>query len=120
MLTKKSKDLFFEVSECSVLAEITSSLDAPFTVESIQESPHDDNADKVRAFVTLLPENLNWIHQTLSRSLGVEVLHLDYPSWLQSQNISVSEDVQLEELDSRWLSIFSLMGNYSNSEDGAN
>lgn len=256
MLTKKSKGLFFEVSEFSVLAAITSSLDAPFTVESIQESPHDDNADKVRGFVaglsddksrgyihghcgiypksrfvrrttldspnkakepnyftdllndqfridpskylttivnaydgtdfdlekgvqnqkeldlkdeesakiffysdtfdftemgpallnkmvkelqsstgfyevqtgqtigqifvTLIPKNLNWIHQTLSRSLGVEVLHLDYPSWMQSQNISVSEDVQLERLDSRWLSIFSLMGNYSNSEDGAN
>ena len=71
-------------------------------------------------FLTLLPKNLSWIHQTLSRSLGMEVLHLDYPSWLQAQNISVSEDVQLEDLDSRWLSLFSLMGNYSNSEDGAN
>ena len=71
-------------------------------------------------FLTVLPKNLNWIHQTLSRSLGVEVLHLDYPGWLQSQNINVSEDVQLESLDSRWLSLFSLMGNYSNSEAGAN
>ena len=71
-------------------------------------------------FLPLLPKNLHWILQTLSRSLGVEVLHLDYPGWLQSLDISVSEDVQLESLDSRWLSLFSLMGNYSNSEAGAN
>ena len=71
-------------------------------------------------FLTLLPKDLNWIHQILSQSLGVEVLHLDYPSWLQSQNINVNNEVELEGLDSRWLSLFSLMGNYNNSEDGAN
>ena len=71
-------------------------------------------------FLTLLPKDLNWIHQILSQSLGVEVLHLDYPSWLQSQNINVNNEVQLEGLDSRWLSLFSLMGNYNNSEDGSN
>ncbi len=57
MLTKKSKGLFFEVSEFSVLAAITSGLDAPFTLESIQESPHDDNADKVRDFVAGLSDD---------------------------------------------------------------
>jgi len=71
-------------------------------------------------FLTLLPKNLNWIYQTLSRSLGVEVLQLDYPGWLKSLDISVNEDVQLESLDGRWLSLFSLMSNYSNSEVDAN
>ncbi len=69
-------------------------------------------------FLTLLPRNLNWIHTALSRALGVEVMRLNYKNWLQSLNIKPDEAVQVEGLDGRWMSLFSLMGDYQPSEDG--
>ncbi len=70
-------------------------------------------------FMTLLPNNFNWMHATLSRALGVDMLHLDYPGWLKQMSLTTSEGVQLETLDSRWLGLFSLMGNYDKAADGA-
>lgn len=69
-------------------------------------------------FLSLLPKNLNWIHQTLSRTLGVDVLNIDYGGWLKNMGISVGSDVQLEGLDSRWLGLFSLMGKYQSDQNG--
>lgn len=68
-------------------------------------------------FLTLLPKNFYWIHNTLSRALGVDVLQLDYPGWLKTLNISAGPNVQIESLDSRWLGVFSLMGQYQNKAE---
>lgn len=70
-------------------------------------------------FLTLLPKNLSWIATALSRSLGVDILHIDYPGWLKAIDVNTSEAVQLESLDSRWLSLFSLVGRYSKGDNGA-
>lgn len=64
-------------------------------------------------FLPLLPKNLNWIHTSLSRSLGVEVLHPDYPAWLKSINVTPGAAVQLEGLDPRWFGVFSLMARHA-------
>ena len=69
-------------------------------------------------FLTLLPKNFNWMHSTLSRALGVDMLHLDYLGWLKHLGLTADESVQLETLDSRWLGLFSLMGNYDKAENG--
>ncbi len=69
-------------------------------------------------FLTLLPKNFNWMHATLSRALGVDMLHLDYLGWLKHLGLTTGESVQLETLDSRWLGLFSLMGNYNKAENG--
>ena len=70
-------------------------------------------------YLTLLPTNFNWMHNTLSRALGVDMLHIDYPGWLKHLGLTTEEGVQLETLDSRWLGLFSLMGNYDKEADGA-
>lgn len=72
---------------------------------------------------TLLPQNFNWLSKALSRSLGVDLLNLEYSAWLKSMNISASESVRLDGLDNRWLNLFSLMGDYAHvtqapAEDG--
>jgi len=64
-------------------------------------------------FLSLLPDNLNWIGSTLSRTLGVDVLVPEYGDWLQSHSIEVSDSVDLLNLGSRWFGLFSLMGNFN-------
>lgn len=69
-------------------------------------------------FLPQLPRNLAWIGTSLSRSLGVEVLHIEFPGWLKALGLTPGPGVQLESLDSRWLGVFSLMGNFNTSDDG--
>lgn len=69
-------------------------------------------------FTTLLPQNFNWLTRSLSRSLGVDVLRPDFGRWLRSMGIKVGEGVRLESLDSRWLSLFSLMIDFSREAVG--
>jgi hypothetical protein len=64
-------------------------------------------------FLSLLPKNLNWVGQILARSLGVDVIDLDFPAWLKSQNITLADEVDVASLDNRWMGLFSLMGDYS-------
>ncbi len=67
-------------------------------------------------FLSLLPKNLNWVGQALARSLGVDVLEVDFPAWVKSQGITLADDVDVASLDNRWLGLFGLMGNYSKEE----
>ncbi len=55
---------------------------------------------------------------TVELRLGVDMLHLDYLGWLKHLGLTTGESVQLETLDSRWLGLFSLMGNYNKAENG--
>lgn len=71
-------------------------------------------------FVTVLPKNLNWIRSSLSRSLGLDILSIDFSAWLKYQKISVDETVQLESLDNRWLGLLGMMSNLNPSaKDGS-
>ena len=65
-----------------------------------------------QVFLSLLPRNLAWIQKTLSRTLGVETLHVDFPRWLNDMGVTTSDNVQLEGLDNRWVGLFSLMGTF--------
>ena len=69
--------------------------------------------------LTMLPPNLRWIQETLSRNLGIDPLTMDFANWLGDFRIKASDSVQLENLDSRWLGLFSLMGLHQNSTHGA-
>jgi hypothetical protein len=69
--------------------------------------------------ITLLPENLKWIESVLSRSLGVSALKFDYRSWLAALGVKTGSEVQLGNLDARWMGLISLMGNYDPETDGA-
>lgn len=64
-------------------------------------------------FISLLPKNLNWIGQVLSRSLGVKVLNPDYTNWLKQRQITLADSIQPETLDARWFGLFCLMGQFS-------
>lgn len=69
-------------------------------------------------FISLLPKNLGWIQQVLSKSLGVKVLTVDYASWLKTQQIAAHPSVNLELLDNRWFGLFSLMISHNKNADG--
>lgn len=64
-------------------------------------------------YLSLLPKNLNWIAQVISKSLGVKVLTPDYKGWLQHCGITLADSIQMETLDARWLGLFSLMGKFN-------
>lgn len=66
-------------------------------------------------FMSVLPKNLNWVSQTVSDSLGLEVVHVDIEPWLQTLNVQLAEGVDVTNLGSRWLGLFSLMADF-NSE----
>ena len=69
-------------------------------------------------FISLLPKNLNWIGETLSENLGVELLKFDFSGWLESLNLSTSESVDLQNVEGRWLGIFSLMADFESTNHG--
>ena len=71
-------------------------------------------------FMSLLPRNLRWIGDVISRSLGVEVLEVKYSEWLASMRISVDDSINVESLDGRWHGLLSLMGDFNlQDQDGA-
>jgi hypothetical protein len=69
-------------------------------------------------FITLLPKNFHWIQNTLARSLGVDVLQIDFPGWLKQLDVTPSSNVQFETLGTRWVGLFSLMGQYDAESEG--
>ena len=71
-----------------------------------------------QVFITLLPQNFHWIQNTLARSLGVDVLPIDFPGWLKKLDLTPSSSVQVETLGTRWVGLFSLMGDYEEKIEG--
>lgn len=63
-------------------------------------------------FLPLLPDNLAWIGAVLARTLGVDEIKASLSEWANSQGITVEETVDLSGKGARWMSLFSLMGNY--------
>jgi hypothetical protein len=60
--------------------------------------------------LSVLPSNLAWVGQSLCRALGVDSLNISYDQLLSSAGIETSEQVDVSDLDGRWLGLFSLMG----------
>lgn len=61
-------------------------------------------------FLSPLPKNLRWLEPVLTRALGVRSLAPAYRPWLEKRGIKVGGAVQLDNLEPRWLGLFSLMG----------
>ena len=70
-----------------------------------------------RVFLSVLPDDLSWIAKTVSNSLGIEIMQLDLEPWLKSLNVKLSERVEVSNFGSRWLSVFSLMGEFRLREE---
>lgn len=64
-------------------------------------------------FISVLPNKLNWVAQTISDSLGLEVIQPDIEPWLDSLDIKPANGVELSNLGSRWFGLFSLMGEFA-------
>lgn len=73
-----------------------------------------------RVMLSVLPKNLSWIAQTISDSLGVEILRPDLESWLESLDIKLADTVDVSSLGSGWFGLFSLMGEFHMREGGTN
>lgn len=63
-------------------------------------------------FMGVLPRNLSWISKTVSDSLGIDVMQLNYEAWLESLNVKLADGVEVTNLGPRWLAVFSLMGEF--------
>ncbi len=62
--------------------------------------------------VSLLPKNLAWVEEVLSRFLGLDCLPIDYQGWANVLGIqSRSETLKLGEFTREHLGLFSLMAN---------
>lgn len=64
---------------------------------------------------TLLPPKLGWLENAISTQLGVPVLSIDYKTWLQARGITLDAAVEKQELNNRWLGLFSLMLNHNHA-----
>jgi len=62
---------------------------------------------------TLLPPKLGWLESAIAGQLGVSVLKVDLPAWLQSRQITLSDSLPAHAQDVRRLGLFSLMVQYS-------
>ncbi len=62
---------------------------------------------------TMLPPKLGWLENTISTQLGVPTLPLDLAAWLQARGITLAEAAKKQELNNRWLGLFSLMLNFN-------
>ena len=66
-------------------------------------------------FISVLPGKLNWVTQTISDSLGLEVIRPEIEPWLESLKIAPANGVDLSNLGSRWFGIFSLMSEFQST-----
>jgi hypothetical protein len=58
---------------------------------------------------TLLPPKLGWLENAISTQLGVPAMVVDYPNWLNARGITFADTTGKQELNNRWLGLFSLM-----------
>ena len=72
-----------------------------------------------RVFLSVLPKNLSWIAKTVSDSLGLEIMQPNIEAWLESLNVKFADGVEVTNFDSRWLGVFSLMGEFHLREEVA-
>ncbi len=70
-------------------------------------------------YLNLLPENLNWVGRSLSRTLGVDVIEPDLATWLEGSNITLADGVETSKLDKRWFGLFALMCDYNPQAEAA-
>ena len=64
---------------------------------------------------TLLPPKLGWLEKAISTQLGVPVLAVDYKTWLQTKGVAFEGAANKQELNNRWLGLFSLMINHNHA-----
>lgn len=63
-------------------------------------------------FLSVLPKNLGWIAETIADSLALEIMQPNIEGWMDSLNVKLGSGVEVSNLGSRWMGLFSLMGGY--------
>jgi Tfp pilus assembly PilM family ATPase len=63
---------------------------------------------------TQMPGKLTWLDATIANALGVPSLKLDLAPWLQSRQITVSDQAVATGLGPRWFGLLGLITQYSN------
>ncbi|WPJ95034.1 hypothetical protein SH580_16520 [Coraliomargarita algicola] len=71
-----------------------------------------------KVFISVLPQNLAWVSKTVSDSLGLEILQPNLEKWLEGLKVSLGDEVEVSNLGSRWMGLFSLMGEFHLREEG--
>lgn len=70
-----------------------------------------------RITVSQLPQNLSWMGEVLAGELEMELLGLDWKSWLERLRVQLGEDVSLEEFGAQLFSLAGLFGTFSGKQD---
>jgi hypothetical protein len=68
-------------------------------------------------FLSVLPKNLGWIAKTISDSLALEIMQPNIESWMDGLNVKLGDGVEVANLGSRWLGLFSQMGEFHLREE---
>ncbi|MDQ8193047.1 hypothetical protein QEH59_01325 [Coraliomargarita sp. SDUM461004] len=71
-----------------------------------------------KVFISVLPQNLAWVSKTVADSLGLEIMQPNLEKWLEGLKINLGEGVEVSNLGSRWMGLFSLMGEFHLREEG--
>lgn len=72
-----------------------------------------------RFFVSLLPQKLSWIPETISNALGIARITIQSEPWLQSLGIKINDSVDFSALGSHWLGVFSLIAEFNSRGEDA-
>ncbi|RME67639.1 MAG: hypothetical protein D6781_12815 [Verrucomicrobia bacterium] len=68
---------------------------------------------------TQLPSAASWVEKALADILGMKRFAINFRSWLASMGIECGPGVTIDNLDTSWTGLFSLMGNYAPTENEA-
>ncbi len=68
---------------------------------------------------TMIPPKLTWLDGTIATALGVPALELDLTAWLQSRQITLSDQAVAANLGPRWFGLLALMTTYNQATTNA-
>jgi hypothetical protein len=63
----------------------------------------------VHVSCVVLPSKLSWLESAIAADLGVSVLKIDVPAWLQSKQITLADNMNANSQDIRRLGLYGLM-----------
>ncbi len=104
----------FDVAEIGrkLLREVIKELQA---VSGYYEVQTGLNIDQI--FMSMLPTKLSWIPSTIENALGIDPIKIEFDPWLENLGIQIGNRVDLSTLGPKWLSIFSLIAEFSPKEE---
>jgi hypothetical protein len=63
--------------------------------------------------VDLLPGSLEWVGQCIAKTMGAELLKVDYAAWMGSHGFSIADAVKAQAVGPQWISLFGMVPDFT-------